>query len=162
MPEDKSVKEPFNEFSLANTCQSSNFLRNLLDIIETHPSEAAINFGKSIIYFIVDDYDKSLSYLEFLIEKYPNLPVLHHRIAEILINSSDYEKAAFHLEKVLEFDKENLTAKIWLCLTYFRLCDTVKAYKLLNEIKGFVFILRAGEIEYTALTSFKETSRISD
>lgn len=146
-------EETLNDFSLTTTCQSSNILKNLLDIIETHPSEAAVNFGRSIIYFIVDDYGKSLNYLEILSEKYPNIPLLHHRIAEILIKSSEYKKATFHLEKVLEFDKENLTAKIWLCLSYFKLCDTVKACELLNELNNFVFVLKAGEIKYTTLTS---------
>lgn len=153
MRESKSVKEVSNEFSLEKVCQSSNLLKNLLDIIESHPSESAINLGRSIIYFILDDYDKSLNYLEFLVENCSNVSLLHHRIAEVLINKNNYEKAAFHLKKVLELDEENLTAKIWLCLAYFKIGDIEKAYELLNDLNEFVFILRAGEIKFTTLDS---------
>lgn len=153
MRKSESVEETSNKFSLENDCQSSNLLKNLLDIIESHPSEAAIKFGRSIIYFIVKDYNKTLNCLEFLTEKYPEVPLFHQRIAEVLIRNSNYEKASHHLEKVLEFDQENLTAKVWLCLSYFKLCHIEKAHKMLADLNNFVFLLKVTEINYNDLDS---------
>lgn len=81
------------------------------------------------------------------------MPLFHQRIAEVLIRNSNYEKASHHLEKVLEFDEENLTAKVWLCLSYFKLCNMEKAYKMLNELNDFVFLLKFTQIDYNDLDS---------
>lgn len=69
-------------FSLEKVCRSDNFLKNLLEIIETCSDKIAFQFGSSIIHFILNNYDKMLSYLESLAESFPNISLFHRRIVE--------------------------------------------------------------------------------
>ncbi len=97
MVKSQTETEMSNAFQIENVCHSSKFMKNLLDFIESHPSESAVNFGRSIIYFIEDDYDKTINCLELLIQKYPNIPLLHQRLAQVFIRENNYEKAIIHL-----------------------------------------------------------------
>jgi len=153
MKQSKITAETTNSFSLENICRSDNMMKNLLDIIESHPSETAVNFGRSIIYFIEDDFEKTTRYLEFLIQAFPNTLLLHRRIAQVFIRENKYEKAIIHLEKVLELNEEDLTAKIWLNLSYFKVGNTEKANSSLQDLNKFVFILKVTESKYLGLDS---------
>lgn len=140
-------------FSIEYVCRSSNLMKNLLEIIESHPDEIAVSLGRSIIYFIEDDFDKTLDHLEFLIKECPNISLLHRRIAQIFIHENNYQKAITHLEKVLELDNEDLTAKVWLSLIYFEVGDTKMATDRLNDLKNYVFVLKTTQSTYSGLQS---------
>lgn len=130
-----------NDFSLECACRSSNLLKNLRNIIQTHPNSTAQNFGMSIIHLIEGDSDKVVNYLESIIAENPNISLLHRRIAEVFINNNDYKQAIIHLENALEADKEDLTAKLWLSLSYFETGNTKKAGTILMELKDCLFHL---------------------
>ena len=153
MEESQSKSETHNGFPMEQICQSNNFIKNLLEIIETHPNESAVNFGRSIIYFIDDDFDKMLGCLEVLTESFPNISLLHRRIAEAHIYKNSYPNAITHLERVLELDAKDLTAKVWLVLSYFKVGKAKEANNGLDELKDFIFTLNATEIRYAGLQS---------
>jgi len=153
MKQSKITTEATDSFSLEDICRSDNLVRNLLDIIESHPDETAVNFGRSIIYSFEDDFDKTVNYLEFLIQKFPNISLLRCRIAQTFISENNYENAIIHLEKILELDQEDLTAKIWLTFSYFKIGNTEKANKYLNGLEKFVYILKAMPDRYSGLNS---------
>lgn len=113
----------------------------------------AAQFGKSIIYYIEDDFRNMLQCLECLTESFPNIPLLHRRIAEAHIHENNYQKAIPHLEKVVELDNKDLTAKVWLNLSYFKIGKTKEANAILNELKNLVFILNVTERSYSGLQS---------
>lgn len=147
----ESETELKNCFSLDKACQLDNYLKNLLEIIETHPSESASQFGKSIIYYILDDYDKMLDYLEPLSASFPNLPLLHRRIAEACVHQNKFSKAVNHLEKAVEINDKDLTAKVWLILLYFKLGKSKQANINFQELTEFVFVLDVSEKSFTGL-----------
>lgn len=132
-------------FSLEKVCHSKNFIKNLTEIIETHPSETASQFGKSIIHFILDEYDEMLRCLETLSESFPDLPLIHRRIAEGYIYKGEYSKAAVHLEKVLNLDKKDLTAKVWLALIYSKIGNSKGAESAFVDLSKLVFVLDVAE-----------------
>ena len=137
------------EFSLEKACQSTNYLANLQDVIQTHPCESARVFGMSIINSFAEENEKSLQQLELLVEKNPNIALLHQRIAEFYIDFEKYEKAAFHLEKIIELEKQDLTARFWLCLIYYLLGETKKAKETFKYLKEFVYRIRVKTINQT-------------
>jgi tetratricopeptide (TPR) repeat protein len=147
----ESETEFNNCFSLDKACQSDNYLKNLLEIIETHPSESASQFGKSIIYYILDDYDKVLDYLEPLSESFPNLSLLHRRIAEAYIHQNKFSRAVNHLEKAVEINDKDLTAKVWLILLYFKVGKAKQASINFQELTELVFVLDVSEKSFTGL-----------
>lgn len=128
-----------SDFSLEETCRSNNLLKNLQNIIQSHPSNTAQNFGLSIIHLIEGDSEKTVNCLQSIIEENPNLSLLHCRIAQVFINNNDYKQAIMHLENALEADKEDLTAKVWLSLSYFEIGNKKKASIILGELKEYVF-----------------------
>ncbi|MGC2234681.1 MAG: tetratricopeptide repeat protein [Pyrinomonadaceae bacterium] len=130
-----------SDFSIECACRSSNLLKNLRNIIQSHPSNTAQKFGMSIIHLIEGDSEKMLNCLEFIIGENPNISLLHRRIAEVFINNNDYQQAIIHLENALEADEEDLTAKFWLGLSYFEIGNTKKARAILRELKEHVFHL---------------------
>ena len=145
MKESKIIAETTKILSLEDICRSDDVVKNLLDIIESHPDETVGNFGRSIIYFIEDDYEKTVSYLESLIQQFPDIVLLRNRLAQTFISKNDFEKPIVHLEKVLELDNNNLTSKIWLTLSYFKVGNTPKENKYLNDLRRFVYILKAAQ-----------------
>lgn len=153
MEESQSKSETHNCFSMEKVCQSNNFIKNLLEIIESHPNENAVNFGRSIIYFIDDDFDNMLECLELLTKSFPNISLLHRRIAEAHIYKNRYQKAITHLERVLELDTKDLTAKVWLVLSYFKVGKAKEANDGLHELKNFIFTLKATERSYSGVKS---------
>src|ERR1044072_73173 len=137
----QTTTELRSDFSIECACSSSNLLKNLRNIIQTHPSSAAQNFGMSIIHLIEGDADKMANCLESIIKENPNISLLHRRIAEVFIDKNDYQQAIIHLENALEADKEDLTAKVWLSLSYFETRNTKKAGAILRELKDYTFHL---------------------
>lgn len=131
-----------NTFSIEKVCQSSNFLKNLQAVIQSHPDETARNFGMSIIYLLDEEHDKALEYLESIAQKNPNISLIQLRIAEIFIYRNDYRTAITYLEKVLELDNEDLTAKFWLCLSYYMLGEAEKAKFSTKSLKESIFLLQ--------------------
>jgi tetratricopeptide (TPR) repeat protein len=130
------------EFSLEKACQSTKYLTNLEEIIQTHPCESARTFGMSIISLFDEKNEESLRHLELLAEGNPNIILIHQRIAEFCIDFGKYEKAVVHLEKVVELEKQDLTAQFWLCLIYHTLGKTGKARKSFEYLKEFVYRIR--------------------
>jgi len=130
------------KFSLEEACKSANYLNNLQEIAQTHPCESARTFGMSIISIIDEEYEKSLEYLELLAQNNPNITLLHQRIAEFCIDMKKYEQAIVHLEKVIELENQNLTARVWLCLMYYAVGEIKKATKSFEYIKEFVYKIR--------------------
>lgn len=92
---------------------------------------------------IESEFDAMLMCLETLIDENPNNSILHRRIGEIFIHKNDYKQAIIYLEKAVELDKENLTVKIWLCLSYFKTGYKDKANTILENLKKSVFLLDA-------------------
>lgn len=143
--------ESENRFSLEKICRSDNFVKNLLEIIETHPDESASQFGRSIIHFILDDYDNMLNHLASLAESFPNISLLHRRIAEGYIYQNKFSKAVSHLEKAVELDKKDLTAKVWLILIYFKIGETKQAKVEFQELTKLIFVLQVSEMSFTGI-----------
>ena len=141
MIEQRTTTELKSDFSIECACLSSNLLKNLRNIIQSHPSSTAQNFGMSIIHLIEGDADKMVICLESIIKENPNVSLLHRRIAEFFIDKNDYQQAIIHLENALEADKEDLTAKVWLSLSYFEIGNTKKAGAILRELKDYTFHL---------------------
>jgi len=143
MPDSKTSCKKINAFSLEETCKSSNLIKNLREVIESHPDEIAKNFGLAIMHLIYDNYDKMLNCLEFVAEQYPNIPLIQRRIAEIYIHRNNFQAAIPYLEKVLELEEEDMTAKIWLSLSYYAIGNEKKAKSNLKCLKGYIFMMYA-------------------
>ena len=136
-------QEKVNAFSIEKACKSSNLIKNLREVVESHPDETAKNFGMAIIHLIYDNYDKMLACFEFIAKRNPNIPLIQRRIAEIHIHRSNFKAAIPYLEKVLELEEEDMTAKIWLSLSYFVTGDLKKAKSSLKCLKGYIFMMHA-------------------
>jgi predicted Zn-dependent protease len=141
MTKQKTTTELRSDFSIECVCRSSNLLKNLRNIIQSHPSCTAQNFGMSIIHLIEGDPDNMVNCLELVIKENPNISLLHRRIAEVFIDKNDYQQAIVHLENALQADKEDLTAKVWLSLSYFETGNMKKARAILRELKEYTFHL---------------------
>lgn len=129
-------------FSIERACESPNFVKNLSDIIETHPDENARNFGMSIIHLLSRNYNETLKYLEFLTETHPNISLLHRRIGEVYISQDKFETAAAHLEEALKLEKD-FTVLFWLGLIHNKLGNENKANICFDVLKDDVFFLHA-------------------
>ena len=141
MTKQKTTTELGSDFSIECACRSNNLLNNLQNIIQSHPNNTAQNFGMSVIHLIEGDPDKMINCLELIIKENPNISLLHRRIAEVFINKDDYRQAIIHLENALKADEEDLTAKVWLGLSYFEIGNTKKAGAILRELKEYIFHL---------------------
>lgn len=141
--------EVSNSFSLETVCKSSNFIKNLREIIETHPDDGAKNLGLSIIHLLYGNYDKVLNCLDIIASQHPDIPLIQRRIAEIYIYRNNFQAAIPYLEKVLELNEEDMTAQIWLNLSYFVTGETKKARANLKLLKSFVFSLNAKESNWS-------------
>lgn len=139
----ESAEEKTNVFSIESACKSHNLIKNLRFVIESHPDETAKNFGMSIMHLIYDNYDKMLACLEFIAQQHPDIPLIQRRIAEIHIHRNDFHAAIPFLEKVLELEEEDMTAKVWLSLSYFVTGNEKKAKSNLKCLKGHVFMMYA-------------------
>lgn len=140
MPENKTCCEKIKSFSIEKTCKSNNLLKNLCEVVESHPDNNAKNIGMSIIYLLGGNYSKALEYLNSLVKAHPEIELLHRRIAEVYISQNDFETAITYLENALKIDKENLTVKIWLSLSYFVVGDEKKANNFLRSLKEEIFL----------------------
>jgi tetratricopeptide (TPR) repeat protein len=134
------------EFSLEEACKSNSYFANLREIVQTHSCESARNLGLAILSGFNDESEKAVELLELLVKKNPNISLLHQRIAEFCIDSDNYKKAVFHLEKVIELQNQDVTARFWLCLIYHSQGNTEKAKNTFEYLKKFVYRLRV-EIE---------------
>jgi tetratricopeptide (TPR) repeat protein len=130
------------EFSLEEACKSTNYVANLREIVQTHSCESARNLGLAILSGFNDENEKAVELLELLVKKNPNISLLHQRIAEFCIDSNNYKKAVFHLEKVIELQKQDITARFWLCLIYHWQGNTEKAQTTFEYLKKFVYRLQ--------------------
>lgn len=139
----EAVEEKTNVFSIEKACKSHNLIKNLRSVIESHQDETAKNFGLSIMHLIFDNYDKMLACLEFVAQQHPDIPLIQRRIAEIHIHRSNFKAAIPHLEKVLELEEEDMTAKVWLSLSYYATGNEKKAKSSLKGLKGYIFMMHA-------------------
>lgn len=130
-------------FSLKESCQTSNFLENLQDVVSTHPDENAQKLGLSIIRLIEGKDDKVLNILTTLAESNAEIPLLWRRIAEIYLNQNNYKQAIVYLEKTLKLNREDLTAMIWLGFCYFQTGEKKKGTIIFESLKESVYYLNA-------------------
>jgi predicted Zn-dependent protease len=130
-------------FDLEKACRSNKLLKNLREVVQSHQSEIASKFGMSIIHLIEDEPDKIPDCLNFLIEEYPEVPLIHRRLGEVFIRKDDYKQAIPHLEQAVKLDDEDLTAKVWLGLSYFKIGEQKKAASSLEDLKSHIFVLHA-------------------
>jgi predicted Zn-dependent protease len=140
---EQSKEQPihYGNFDLEKACRSNKLLKNLREVVQSHQSEIASNFGMSIIHLIEDENDKILTCLNFLIKECPEISLLHRRLAEVFIRKDDYKQAIPHLEKAIKLDSEDLTAKVWLSLSYFKVGEQKKALMSLEDLKSHIFVL---------------------
>lgn len=139
----KSEEQPHHDekFDLEKACQSNKLLKNLREVIQSHQSEIASKFGMSIIHLIEDEHEEIPDCLNFLINECPEVSLIHRRLGEVFIRKDDYKQAIPHLEKAIKLDSEDLTAKVWLSLSYFKVGEQKKALSSLEDLKGHVFVL---------------------
>ncbi len=150
MSETEMKRETSNAFSLEKICRSSNLLENLREVVLSHPDETAKNLGLSVVYLLENKYDQALDCLRRLAEENHKIPLIHRRIAEIFVDREDFRKAVVHLKRVLELDKEDLTAQIWLSLSYYKLGDAERGEIVFQSLKDSVFLLRAADSSWTS------------
>jgi len=131
------------KFDLEKACRSNKLLKNLSEVIQSHQSEIASNFGMSIIHLIEDEHDEIPTCLNFLIKECPEVSLIHRRLGEVFIRKDDYKQAIPHLEKAVKLDSEDLTAKVWLSLSYFKVGEQKKALSSLEDLKSHIFVLQA-------------------
>lgn len=105
-------------------------------------SESAFHLSKIYLEYLAD-YKKASSYLDFLIEKYPNNSLFLYQNAVLHINSKQFDKAKKSLEKVIKIDNK-----------YFKQ-TTAFSYFLLGEIA-----FRKNDFE-TALRNYEEFIRLT-
>jgi tetratricopeptide (TPR) repeat protein len=92
-----------------------------------------------------------LDYLESLSEPFPKLSLLHRRIAEAYIHQNKFSKAANHLEKAVEINDKDLTAKVWLILLYFKVRKAKQANINFQNLTELIFVLDVSEKSFTGL-----------
>lgn len=139
----KITREKPNSFSIEKACKSHNLLKNLQAVIESHQDESAKNFGMAILHLLNSDFTEMTKCLKALAQAHPEVGLINRRIAEIYINQNDFETAIAYLEKALELDKEDVTAKIWLGLGYFEIGNEEKAKTYLKSLSKNIFMLYA-------------------
>jgi len=149
MSETETKREPSKTFSLEKACRSSNLFENLREVVFSHPDEAARNFGLSVMYLLENKNNQALECLRRLAEEHHKIPLIQRRIAEIFVDREDFHKAVVHLKRVLELDKEDLTAQIWLGLSYYKLGDAERGEIIFQSLKNSVFLLRADNSSWT-------------
>lgn len=135
--------EKVETFSIEKACKSHNLIKNLCAVIKTHQDKSAKNLGMSIIHLLYSNHDKMLECLDVLAQNHPDISLIHRRIAEIYISRNNFKMAVAHLEKALKIDNEDLTAKIWLGLSYYEIGNEKKAKICLDLLKDDVFFLHA-------------------
>ena len=143
MSESETNSQKTKDFSIEKVCKSHNLINNLRSVIESHPDEIAKNFGMAVIHLIYDNYDKMLACLEFVAQQYPDISLIQKRIAEIHIHRNNFQEAIPYLEKVLELEGGDMTAKIWLTLSYYATGNEKKAKSSLKCLKGYIFMMHA-------------------
>lgn len=131
-----------SEFSLEETCKSTSYLANLREVIQTHPCDSARNLGLSIITAFNEETEIALEHLKSLVRENPEIPLLHRRIAEFYIDGNEFEEAIIHLEKVIELQTKDLTARFWLCLIYLLRGEKEKAKEPFKYLKDFIYQLQ--------------------
>lgn len=130
------------EFSLEETCKSTSYFANLREVIDTHPCDSARNLGMSIITAFNEETEVALEHLQSLVLDNPEIPLLHRRIAEFYIDGNKFEEAAVHLEKVIELQTKDLTARFWLCLIYLLQGEKEKAKEPFKYLKDYIYQLQ--------------------
>lgn len=138
----KSSIKKENIFSIEEACKSDKLMKNLRLVVESHPDETAKNLGMSIMHILNNRPEETLECLEYLNQTFPEIGLIHRRIAEIYISRNDYNTAVIYLEKALKLDNEDLTAKVWLGLSHYAIGNEKKAKICLNLLKDDVFILQ--------------------
>lgn len=128
-------------FSIESVCESSNYLSNLQQVIQSHPNQTAKNFGLSVIYLLKSDYDKTINYLKSLIQEFPDVPLFHRRMGEVYIVRKEYKKAIPYFEKAIEIDSGDLTSITWLSLSYFVTGECEKGLAKLKALEDHITIL---------------------
>lgn len=128
-------------FSIESICESSNYLNNLQQVIQSHPNQTAKKFGLSVIHLLKSDYDETIDYLKSLIKEFPNVSLFYRRIGEVYIVRKDYKKAISYFEKAIEVNSEDLTSVTWLSLSYFAAGECEKGLAKLKTLEDHVTIL---------------------
>jgi len=147
MPKSETICEKMSDFSIEEACKSNNLLSNLITVVKSHPDDSAKQLGLSILFLIQEEHGKMLDCLNILARKFPEVASLHRRIAEVYINQGDFVTAVPHLEKALKLNNHDMTAKIWLGLSYYA-TGNKKAETCLSLLKSDVFLLHAANVNW--------------
>jgi predicted Zn-dependent protease len=118
MAKPKALIETNNTFSLETACKSNNVVRNLEQVIQSHPDNTARSFGMSIVHLFEHKTDELLETLKLILKENPTISLLNRRLAEALIANNEHRKAIPYLEMAVELNEEDLTAVVWLSLCY--------------------------------------------
>lgn len=145
MVKPKASIEPNNPFSLETACKSSNVVKNLEQIIRSHPDKTARNFGMSIVHLFEHKTDRLLESLKLILNENPTIPLINRRLAEAFIANNEHQKAIPYLEKAIELNKEDLTTLIWLSLCYSKVGNIEKAKKTLENFEDYLFVLSVSD-----------------
>ena len=117
---EKKTESPV-AFSLEKVCRSSKPLKNLREVILSHPDEIAKNLGLSIMGVLEDKDEEILKCLELIAEAKPEVSLIRRRIAEVFLSRNEFSQAISHLKQAVKLDKEDQTALIWLALSYYEI-----------------------------------------
>lgn len=141
--------ETMSSFSLEKVCRSSNWLKNLRAVVLSHPDSDARDLGMSVIHLAENKKDRMLECLQSIAEKHPESSLIQRRIGEFFLSRNDYRQAIIYFQNTLKMNKDDLTAMIWLGLTYAEIGERKKAAVVFKKLKEFVFILQASDSNWT-------------
>lgn len=133
MTQNNEDRKQVTSFSIENTCRSTNYLKNLKAIIETHPDNSAKILGESIIWMIMGKTDEMIESYRRLINDHPDIALLHRRAGELRICQKQYADAIPYFDRAVELDEHDLTSRFWRSFCHFKN----------NDLEGVKF-----ELEY--------------
>jgi predicted Zn-dependent protease len=131
------MKQAEGFISIESIVDSPTRIEELRHIINSHQDKAAKEFGLATISVMLKDFDAALEHMKNLMAKKPDIPILHRRMAEILILRDEHEEAIPYLEKVIERDPQDSTTPMLLLSTYQRTGKYDKAQKLEDYLTAY-------------------------
>ncbi len=138
-------------------------INKLQEKIKENPDDLELRYYIGILYSRNLDFKNAIDNFEYILNsQYSFIYVNHVRtmLGMIYTRISEYDKAKEYVEKVLDYDENNLTAKLILGYTYYGSEQYDKALELYNEIlgieesnvtalngTGYIYIVKGEQIE---------------
>ncbi len=117
-------------------------------------SEAAFHLSKIYLEYLAD-YNKSATYLDFLIQKYLKNSLFLYQHAVLMINAKNFDKAKLSLEKVIKINNEHFMQTT--AFSYFLLGEISfrknNYEEALNNYDQFIYLTKI--IDYTGLANYR-------